>query len=110
MVMSKFIQIKKDLYQTYKNKPWPCHSLQQPVYFTAKGIHHLLYRKRRPRKKAEKHYRLRLIPILPTVIEKSETAVRRIQSKENRTFTWSLKYTVKINGRWQVIKVILYKK
>lgn len=108
--MSDFIQKQRRLYNSFKNKPWPCPALQEPVYFNAEGLNHLLYKKKRPRSKNEQHYRLGLVPVLPTIIEKSTAAYKRIESVRELIFTWKLEYVVKLNGRWQLIRVILIKR
>ena len=108
--MSKFIDDKKRLYNTYKSKPWPCPALQEPVYFNAEGINHLLYNKKRPRSAKEQHYRAGLVPFIPVVVEKADAAYKKIESVRELIFTWRLEYTVKISGRWQVIRVILIKR
>jgi len=55
-------------------------------------------------------YRAGLIPVIPLVIEKATTAYKRIESVRKLIFTWKLEYSLKLNGRWQVIRVILIKR
>ena len=108
--MSKFIENHKQTYKTYQNKPWDCPALQEPVYFTSEGLNHLLYKRQRPRNKTEQHYRCGLIPFIPTVIEKSETALKRIENARLLIFTWNLEYKVSIKGTLCLVKVVLIKK
>jgi hypothetical protein len=109
-IVPKTIEDNKQIYCTYKNKPWPCPTLQEPVYFNAEGLQHLLYNRKRPRSRAQQLYRAKLIPVLPTVIEKATSAYKRIESVRELIFTWKLEYTIKIGGRWQVVRVILIKR
>jgi hypothetical protein len=62
--------IKKQIIK-YKNlDSIYCKVLGEMVFFNSEGIHHLLYKKRRPRSCSERVYRLHLIDYLQDGISK----------------------------------------
>ncbi len=108
MTVPPFIEKQKKSYKALQ--PCFCSAIQETVHFTSEGLHHLLYRRRRPRSHNERHYRAGLIPCLTEVIINSTRAIKDIKSKTPLVTTWSLSHEVSINNRKQVVKVILTKK
>ncbi len=104
---SVFIEKQKKLYKSIKS--CYCKALQETVHFTADGLNHILYCRRRPRNHNEQHYRAGLIPHVVEVITNATKAIKNIKSSEPLIITWSLQGEVKVNGIRQVVKVILKK-
>ena len=104
--MSKFIQQQKGLYNSLVS--CYCPAIHQTVYFTTDGFRHLLYRKRRPRNPREQHYRVALISYIKTVIMDARD-VRSMVYPLKPIVMWSLSHPMLINGRKQIVKVILQK-
>lgn len=104
---SIFIEKHKVLYKSLL--PCYCLALEETVYFTAEGLNHILYYKRRPRNHNEKHYRMGLIPYLEVVIKNATTATKDVKTIVPLCITWSLEHEVKINETIQIVKVILKK-
>jgi len=95
----------------YKNlHPCFCPTLQETVYFTSEGLHHLLYNRRRPRSCKEQYYRAGLIPYLTRVIIGAVRVEKIIQSKVPFITIWLLLHEVEVSGKRQIIKVILKQK
>jgi hypothetical protein len=105
---SDFIKKQKKLYKNLKS--CYCTVLQEEVYFSADGLNHILYYKRRPRKYSERYYRAGLIKYIKDVVEKAVQVVKEIKSKEPEVTTWSLEYKIVNEEKSQIIKVILIKK
>ncbi len=100
--MSKeYIQEKSKEYK--KLKPCFCPAIGEEIHFTADGLHHLKYKKRRPRKHKDVHYRMTLIEYIPYVLEKATVATKELDKGKPRNVLWSLEATV--DGK--IIKVIL---
>ena len=102
---SKFIEKQIKFYKSIK--PCFCPALKETVYFASEGLHHLLYKRRRPRKQIEQHYRVSLLPHVVSVITNATKAIKSI-SEFNIT-TWSLEHKIKKTFKKYVIKVILKK-
>jgi hypothetical protein len=103
--------IKKQIIK-YKNlDPIYCKVLGEMVFFNSEGIHHLLYKKRRPRSCSERVYRLHLIDYLQDGISKSISA-RRQDYPKNNLIIWSLNWVDLTNRKKEIIsvKIILKKK
>ena len=107
-MISSFIAKQKKLYKTFQ--PCFCPAIQETVHFTSEGLHHLLYKRRRPRSHNEQHYRAGLIPYLPVIITNATKTVKEIKSKNPLIIIWSLSYEVEINNRKQAVKVVLKKR
>ena len=105
---SDFIKKQKELYKSLKN--CYCSVLQEDVYFSADGLNHILYYKRRPRKYSERHYRAGLIIYIKEVVENANQVVKELKSKKPLVITWSLEHKIVDEGKKQTIKVILIKK
>jgi hypothetical protein len=89
----------------------PIHSpaLNETIHFNVSGLHHLLYERRRraPRRKTERIYRLELLKYVSEVIKKADSAVLLRKSSNPPILTWSLIHTV-IDRDWKYgIKVIV---
>ena len=110
MKAEAFIAKQIGVYELLKKQPHYCPALDTEVHFTADGLNHLLYNRRRPRSKAERRYRAGLIPVLPQVIENSKIAVKEIKSEKPVVVTWALQCEVKLGGKKQIVKVILQRK
>lgn len=108
MALSKFIKTQKKLYKSLKS--CHCPALQETVHFTADGLNHLLYYRRRPRKHNEKHYRAGLISHLKDVIENATKTVKTIELNNPLTTTWELNRLCKVNGDNHIVKVVLIKR
>jgi conjugative element/phage-associated large polyvalent protein len=107
MKASAFIEKQKALYNSLKKKPIHCPALDTEVHFTADGLNHLLYNRRRPRSRAEQRYRAGLIPAISQIVENAKIAVKQIKSTDPLIVTWALQCEVKLDGKIQLIKIIL---
>lgn len=106
--MSAFLKKQIALYRSLK--PCFCPAIQETVYFTSDGLHHLLYNSRRPRNHSEKHYRAGLIPHLTDIISNATKAEQKIiQTNPKVISIWNLKHEVQVNGEKKVVKVLLKK-
>jgi len=100
--MSKFIEKQKKVYKSLKS--CFCPALQTTIHFTADGLNHLLYYRRRPRNQQERHYRAALISHIVEVIEQATQAIKEIKSDDPLIVTWSLAHHIRGRG---MVKVIL---
>jgi len=107
MKANAFIAKQKVLYNLLKKKPKYCSALDAEVHFTADGLNHLLYNRRRPRSQIERRYRAGLIPAISQVIENARIAVKQIKSEDPLIVAWALQCEVKLDGKIQLIKIIL---
>ncbi len=110
MNANAFIEKQKATYKLLQNNPRHCPALDAKVHFTADGLNHLLYNRRRTRSKVEQRYRAGLIPVIPQVIENAKIAIKQIKNENPLVITWALQCEVKLDGNIQLIKVILKKK
>lgn len=109
MAQEDFIEKQKKLYNLYKQKPCFCPALQESIHFTSDGLQHLLYNRRRPRSYSQRYYRSALVPAIPQVVENAKTAIKTIKNTNPLVVTWSLQHEIKLDGKQQLIKVILIK-
>ena len=107
--MSLFIEKHKNLYR--RLSPCYCPAIDDTVHFTAKGLHHLLYKRRRPRSHNERHYRMSLIPYLEEAVCQSQEATMTISSDHHQrpATIWELRYSCWISTEYILMKVILIK-
>lgn len=110
MVPDDFIKKQKDLYKSLT--PCYCVAIKETVHFTADGLNHLLYHRRRPRNLKERTYRAALISYIVEVITDATTAVKKIDTTVSNDPLWVLQHQVKkdYKGKKQVIKVIIQKR
>lgn len=106
MKQSDFIKQQKKKYKELN--PCYCPSLNETVYFTSDGLHHLLYNDRRPRISKERYYRATMIDHVEEVIKNSKQAIRKDIVNTNTT-VWSLDHLIDNADRDQIIRVILKK-
>jgi hypothetical protein len=109
-VTTDFIEQQKRLYKSLR--PCYCKAIQKTVHFTADGLNHLLYHKRRTRHIKERIYRAALISHIVEVITHANTARRETNRVPKGSILWILEEPVKTlyKGKKQVIKVILQEK
>ncbi len=109
MTSIDFIQAQKAKYK--KLQPCYCQAVQETVYFTADGLNHLLYHRRRPRNIKERAYRAVLINYIVEVITNATTATKKIDAQFSKDPLWILEHEVsaRYKGKKQIIKVILQK-
>ena len=99
--MSDFIRNQKEVYKNLK--PCFCPVLGEIVYFTAHGINHLMYKRKRLRSVNERYYRLSLIKyIVPTIKYSKNIGFR----ESGGVLRCNLSYRIDSN----IIKVILEKR
>ncbi len=105
-----FIENQKKLYRSLE--PCYCTAIQDTVHFTATGLSHLLYYRRRPRKFSERVYRAALITHVAEVVSNATTAIKKVDLTISTDQIWVLEHEVKAThkGKKQLIKVILIKR
>jgi len=100
-----FIEQQKKLYKSLGS--CLCNVLDKEVSFTADGLNHILYYKRRPRNYNEKYYRAALIVHLVEVIENAKRVKRTVKSDNPKVVTWALEHEVSTDNGNILVKVIL---
>jgi hypothetical protein len=108
-----FEETQKELYKSFQ--PVFCPALQEDIHFNADGFHHLVYvqKKRRPRGKSERYYRLALLPYVHSVIANSLNAKPQIISTSPPVTAWGLSYKLiksNTNGKLCTVKVVVIRK
>ena len=105
-----FIDKQKILYKSLQ--PTYCKVIQDTVHFTADGLNHILYHRRRPRKLTERAYRAALISYLVEVITDATKATKTIDPQFGIDPLWIIEHQVKAayKGKKQMVKIILQKK
>ena len=109
--MASFEETQKQLYRSLQ--PVVCPALQEQVYFNSDGWNHLRFERRRPRSKAEKYYRLSLLPYVHAVISNAPQAKKEVKSADGSVITWSLSFALiksNTNGKLCKVKVIVIRK
>ena len=99
-MMSEFVKRNCALYK--KLKECHCPALNETIHFNADGLHHLLYKKRRPRNHKERHARTALIPHIVTVIQRATRAIKELRN--GNVATWALQHRIR---KGMIVKVIL---
>lgn len=93
MSQQDFIEKQKTFYKTLQ--PTYCKVLQDTVHFTADGLNHILYHRRRPRKLSERTYRAALISYLVEVITDATKATKTIDAEFGSDPLWIVEHEVK---------------